>query len=190
MLTAEAAVASVERKLAAGELCCPGCGGVLARWGHARRRALRGRGGALTWLRPRRVRCTRCLVTHVLLPVTALARHADVAEVMGAALAAHAVRIGNPRLRSWVKAVEYAAGWPGLRPGISQLLVAAGRSVMSWRSRLAKGSGTGAGGWPKWMCTWPLSPRVMSLVLRRMRRLSGWAYRSMRQAMARILGGA
>jgi hypothetical protein len=32
-----------------------------------------------------------------------------------------------------------------LRPGNSQLLVVAGRSVMSWRSRLAKGSGTGAG---------------------------------------------
>ena len=56
--------AEVERRLGAGELVCP-CGGVLARWGHARPRTVRGVG----LLRPRRARCVACRVTHVLLAV-------------------------------------------------------------------------------------------------------------------------
>jgi hypothetical protein len=77
MLTVEACAGSVERRLAAGDLSCPGCGGILARWGRARPRVLRGPGGRLTRLRPRRARCRGCRVTHVLLAVVALARRAD-----------------------------------------------------------------------------------------------------------------
>ena len=50
MLTVGANAVEVEGRLAGGELECPGCGGVLARWGWARTRVLRGgharRGGA------------------------------------------------------------------------------------------------------------------------------------------------
>lgn len=69
----------VERRLRAGELMCP-CGGGLSPWGHARQRVVRGVGV----LRPRRARCGRCLVTHVLFPVTVLLRRADAVAVPGA----------------------------------------------------------------------------------------------------------
>ncbi|SGG70193.1 hypothetical protein [Mycobacterium tuberculosis] len=68
MVTVEADVDQVERRLAAGELSCPSCGGVLAGWGRARSRQLRGPAGPVE-LCPRRSRCTGCGVTHVLLPV-------------------------------------------------------------------------------------------------------------------------
>jgi len=42
MVTVEADVDRVECRLAAGELSCPSCGGVLAGWGRARPRQLRG----------------------------------------------------------------------------------------------------------------------------------------------------
>ena len=90
MLTVEGCAESVERRLAAGELCCPCCAGVLGGWGHARERVLRGPGGRLRRLRPRRARCRSCRVTHVLLAVFALVRRADTAAVIGAALAAAA----------------------------------------------------------------------------------------------------
>jgi hypothetical protein len=76
----------VEAKLTSGEYRCPSCGdGRLAPWGFARRRKLRCR-GAEVWLRPRRGRCVRCLVTHVMLSTVALLRRRDVAEVIGEAL--------------------------------------------------------------------------------------------------------
>jgi hypothetical protein len=114
MLTVEASPASVERRLAAGGLWCPSCGGVLARWGWARERVLRGRGATLKRIRPRRARCRRCGVTHVLLPVTALSRRADLAEVIGVALAARArgagfrviaAALGRPpsTVRGWLR---------------------------------------------------------------------------------------
>jgi len=90
VLTVEGCAESVERRLAAGELSCPCCAGVLGGWGHARERVLRGPGGKRARLRPRRARCRSCRVTHVLLAVFALARRADMAEVVGAALAAAA----------------------------------------------------------------------------------------------------
>jgi hypothetical protein len=100
----------VERRLAAGELVCP-CGGGLARWGFARRRLVRGAGQ----LRPRRVRCGDCRVTHVLLSVACLLRRADAVEVIGAALrqkaagAGHrpiAARLDRPAstVRGWLRA--------------------------------------------------------------------------------------
>src|SRR2546429_4496386 len=74
MLTVEACVESVERRLAGGDFRCPGeCGQVLARWGYARRRVLRDFGEAVM-VRPRRARCRGGGGTHVLLPVIALLR--------------------------------------------------------------------------------------------------------------------
>jgi len=52
--------------LASPELTCPHCPGRLRRWGFARTRSLRSSGGGRVWLRPRRVRCASCRVTHVL----------------------------------------------------------------------------------------------------------------------------
>lgn len=63
-----------EADLAAGELACPGCGGELRRWGHARARDVRDSGSATLTLRPRRARCTSCGGTHVLLLTTVLPR--------------------------------------------------------------------------------------------------------------------
>jgi hypothetical protein len=83
-------VIEVERRLRAGELCCP-CGGGLAPWGHARRRSVRGVGD----LRPRRARCSGCSVTHVLLAVSCLLRRADGVDVIGAALRAKAAGAGH-----------------------------------------------------------------------------------------------
>jgi hypothetical protein len=80
----------VERRLSTGELVCR-CGGRLVRWGHARLRSVRGVGV----LRPRRVRCAGCRVTHVLLSVACLWRRADGAEVIGAALRLKAAGAGH-----------------------------------------------------------------------------------------------
>jgi hypothetical protein len=90
VLMVETDPARVEQALAAGELACPGCGGVLGGWGWARGRWLRGRGGLRQRLRPRRGRCRTCGATHVLLPVVGLLRRLDAAEVIGQALLARA----------------------------------------------------------------------------------------------------
>jgi Domain of unknown function (DUF6431) len=121
VLTVEGRADSVERRLAAGELFCPCCAGTLARWGYARERALRGPGGTLRWLRPRRARCRSCRVTHVLLAVFALVRRADTAEVIGAALVSAArgagfrsvaARLGVPAstVRGWLRCFARRAG--------------------------------------------------------------------------------
>lgn len=112
MVTVEADVDVVERRLAAGELSCPVCGGVLAGWGRARPRRLRGSDGPMR-LCPRRSRCTGCGVTHVLLPVTALLRRADAAEVIVSALAAKASRrVGVRRIAAELaRPVETVRGW-------------------------------------------------------------------------------
>ena len=113
MVTVETDVDRVERRLAAGELSCPACGGVLAGWGRARPRELRGADGPV-WLCPRRSRCTGCGVTHVLLPVTALLRRADTAAVIVSALAAKALRrrVGFRRIAAdLARPVETVRGW-------------------------------------------------------------------------------
>jgi hypothetical protein len=98
----------VERRLRAGELACPPCGGGLSPWGHARRRAVRGVGG----LRPRRARCVSCRVTHVLLTVACLARRADAAEVIGAGLVAKATGAGHRRIAAGLgRAASTVRGW-------------------------------------------------------------------------------
>ncbi|MGW6739314.1 helix-turn-helix domain-containing protein [Streptomyces sp. NPDC055025] len=81
-------------RLAAGELICSACEGLLSRWGWARSRVLRDGTGGLAVVRPRRTRCVSCGIPHVLLPVFALVRRADTAEVIGAALAAKASGAG------------------------------------------------------------------------------------------------
>jgi hypothetical protein len=126
-------VSEVERRLAAGLLGCPGCEGRLGPWGHARPRGLRGPGGSVSRCRPRRTRCAGCGVTHVLLPVNALSRRADEAEVIGAGLVFAATgwghrriadRLGRPAatVRGWLRRVRARA--EALRAGFTGLLVA------------------------------------------------------------------
>lgn len=111
MVTVEADAVGVERRLAAGGLACPGCAGVLRGWGHARPRVLRGGDGPL-WTCPRRSRCAGCGVTHVLLPVVALLRRADVAVVIGAALAAKALGGGWRRIAALLgRPAQTVRGW-------------------------------------------------------------------------------
>jgi hypothetical protein len=130
VLTVEDEPVSVERRLAAGDLCCPGCEGLLARWGFAVVRAVRGLGGAVVRLRPLRARCRGCGITHVLLPVSALPRRADLAEVIGAALAAKAAgagyrsiagRLSRPAetVRGWLRRFAVLAlGWRAVFTGV------------------------------------------------------------------------
>jgi hypothetical protein len=111
MVTVEADTDDVERRLAAGGLVCPVCSGVLAGWGHARARVVRGPDGRL-WTRPRRSRCTGCGVTHVLLPVVVLLRRADLAVVIGTALATKAAGAGCRRIAVALgRPVETVRGW-------------------------------------------------------------------------------
>ena len=121
MLTVGKDAREVDRKLRTGEFGCPGCGGRLAPWSHARARIVFGT-GMLRWrLRPRRARCAGCGVTHVLLPASVLARHRDEAGVVGAALelaaggagcAAIGRSLGRPAglVRGWVRRLASRAG--------------------------------------------------------------------------------
>jgi len=61
----------VETDLAAGAIACPGCGGALRPWGHARARRVRDLTTTVA-LRPRRARCSAYRATQVLLPGTVL----------------------------------------------------------------------------------------------------------------------
>jgi hypothetical protein len=112
VLTVEADVGSVERRLTAGGVSCPGCGGRLAPWGWARPRVLRGSGVTTLLVRPRRACCRGCDRTHVLLPVVALVRRADLVEVIGAALAARAAGAGCRRIAAGLgRPVDTVRGW-------------------------------------------------------------------------------
>ena len=117
MLTVNADRCVVERQLAGGELACPSCGGVLARWGNGILRRVRVRvpAGPDVELVPRRSRCRGCGRTHVLLPAWCLARRADAGEVIGLAVEAKAAgaghrviagRLGRPAstVRGWLRA--------------------------------------------------------------------------------------
>lgn len=112
MVTVGVDEARVEQALAGGELTCPECGGVLGPWAWARRRVLRGGAGQPVVVRPRRSRCSGCGRSHVLLPVFALLRRADLASVVGAALRAKAAGAG---VRTIAAASQVAAstvrGW-------------------------------------------------------------------------------
>ena len=82
--------------LGAPELTCPHCPGQLRRWGFARTRSLRSFGGGRVWLRPRRVRCASCRVTHVLLPALAPPHRAYTIDLVGAAPVARVTEQSAP----------------------------------------------------------------------------------------------
>lgn len=147
MVTVEADVDGVEARWRAGVLACPGCSGVLAGWGRARGRSVRGVEGGV-WIVPRRSRCTGCGVSHVLLPVVVLARRADVAAVIGSALAAKAAGVGYRRIAAGLgRAVETVRGW--LRRFSGRL--EAVRAVFTWWCRALEADpvlpGPAGGGW-------------------------------------------
>ena len=130
MLTVGKDAAGVGRLLSGGRLGCPGCGGRLGGWGYARPRVIRGAGGSRWRLVPRRARCRGCGRTHVLLPVSVLARRADAVAVIGAALAAAAAGQGHRRIagvlgrpastvRGWLRRFASRAG--GLRSAFTRL---------------------------------------------------------------------
>lgn len=111
MLTVGVNPAEVETGLLSGGFVCPACGGSLSPWGWARVRSLRGLTGSVL-VRPRRTRCSSCRVSHVLLPVFALLRRADLAEVIGAALSARASGAGaRPIAVGLGRPVETVRGW-------------------------------------------------------------------------------
>lgn len=132
MVTVGKDVSQVEQRLRAGLLACPGCGGRLAPWGHARPRVLRGPGGSTRPVSPRRAICLGCAGTHVLLPVSALLRRADTVEVIGAGLGwaaagwghrSIAARLQRPAatVRGWLRRFRERAG--ALRSGFTTLMV-------------------------------------------------------------------
>lgn len=110
-------LARAEADLTAGELSCPGCGGMLRPWGYGRGRRVRDQDSATLTLRPRRARCVACGGTQVLLPGSVLPRRADTTAVIGSALLASArgagyrriaVDIGRPpsTVRRWLRSVR------------------------------------------------------------------------------------
>jgi hypothetical protein len=111
MVTVEANETSVEQRLRSGLLACPGCAGVLTGWGYGRERMVRGLAGPVR-VRPRRSRCTTCRATHVLLPVVLLVRRADLAVVIGAALALKAAGAGYRSIAAGLdRPADTVRGW-------------------------------------------------------------------------------
>lgn len=111
MLMVGTDLVEVERSLGCGELACPGCGGVLGPWGHARSRSCRGALGPVRH-RPRRARCGSCGRTHVLLAQVWLLRRADAVCVIGAALEANATGSGHrPIAVALGRPVSTVRGW-------------------------------------------------------------------------------
>ena len=150
MVTVEVDPVRVESRLAAGEIGCSRCGGVLGGWGHARARWITGVDGPL---RPRQARCRSCRATHVLLPVTVLLRRAYAAERIWAALRARASGWGHRRIGAAIRVpAATARGWlrrasdrlEALRVWFLQVAVSAGVDVAipngsgcGWRDALA-----------------------------------------------------
>jgi Homeodomain-like domain len=111
VVTVEIDPVRVEQRLCSGGLACPGCAGRLTGWGRARTRIVRGPDGP-TAVTPRRSRCSRCRVTHVLLPVLLLVRRADTAAVIGAALVARAAGLGHRRIAAELgRPADTVRGW-------------------------------------------------------------------------------
>lgn len=89
-------VQDLDGELAAGRVRCPDCDGALRPWGFARPRSVRtSPGSSPRWWRPRRAWCAACSRTHVLVPARLLPRRRDEAQVVGAALVAHAAGAGH-----------------------------------------------------------------------------------------------
>jgi len=118
VLTVNADRDVVERQLGDGELACPSCGGVLARWGKGAERRVRLPGepgeeqARHVVLVPRRARCRQCRATHVLLPAWCLARRADAGAVIGAALEAAAAGAGHRTIAAGLgRPASTVRGW-------------------------------------------------------------------------------
>jgi hypothetical protein len=117
LLTVDSDPAVVEQMLADGLLRCPGCAGVLARWGHVARRFVRHATSAVEAIRLRRAICPLtdeggCGRTHVLLPVFLLGRRLDVVEVIWSTLRACVDGLGWRRLAALVgRAASTVRGW-------------------------------------------------------------------------------
>lgn len=122
--------ALAQADLGGSALRCPDCSGQLRRWGFARTRSLRCSGGGRVSLRPRRVRCASCRVTHVLLPALAPARHGYAIDVVGQVLLASAFSqnhrtigtdLGVPTdtVRGWIRRVRARAEWLRVQGTIS-----------------------------------------------------------------------
>ena len=92
-----------EAALAAGQLPCPHCGGVLQAWAHARTRRIRGLPDPV---RPRRALCAACRRSQVLLPGALLPRRADATEVVGTALVAKAAGQGHRQIAAELQRPE------------------------------------------------------------------------------------
>lgn len=122
-----------EAQLTDAAMCCPRCGGALAKWGYARQRTVRALGAATVIVRPRRVRCHDCATTHVLLPTALQPRRADTTEVIGIALAHKANGLGFRRIaacmgrpestvRRWLRrATDHHLAW-AYQQGVTRLI--------------------------------------------------------------------
>ena len=109
MVTVEVDPVRVESRLAAGEIGCPGYGGVLGGWG-----CMPVLEGSLGW--PTRFGRGEPVagraVTHVLLPVTVLLRRAYAAEQIWAALTARADGSGHRRIAAVIQVpAATVRGW-------------------------------------------------------------------------------
>ena len=107
--------------LSGAGVACPACGHMLAPWGYARRRSVRGHDG-ITQLRPRRARCRGCRTTHVMLPASCLPRRAVTVQFVGEALLAKVKGASHRRIaadldlpadtvRGWIRRATANASW-------------------------------------------------------------------------------
>lgn len=186
MLTVGNDAVRVERMLEEGSLRCPGCGGRLARWGHARKRTVFGPGRKGRKIRPRRSRCTACRVTHVLLPARLLLRRMDEALVIGSALAAAArgqgargvaAGVGVPvdTVRGWLSRAAGRAGlvrevFTGLAAALSPdpvPLEPAGSPLADALVAVAAAAAAAAGRWPRLLMVspWEIASAVTNATL-------------------------
>ncbi|MGH3162591.1 MAG: DUF6431 domain-containing protein [Streptosporangiaceae bacterium] len=129
-MTVRGSAGSVEARLAAGALCCPCCGGVLARWGHALPRVVAMLAGEEEFC-PRRSRCRECGRTHVLLPADLWSRRRYGAAVIMSVL----VLAVQAAVAGRVPARPHAAV-----PGGGRRMVPTS-TARSWRSRFAARAG-------------------------------------------------
>jgi hypothetical protein len=119
---------SVDDLVASMPGSCPVCGGRLRKWGHGRRRTIRGFGAS--GFRPGRVRCVACGVTQVVLPADVLVRRRDAVAVVGRAWrsfargagarrVAHQLGVPMETVRGWLRRLRLLARAQARRPAPS-----------------------------------------------------------------------
>jgi hypothetical protein len=107
----------VERMLVDGELRCPDCGGVLARWGWVAARFVRVLAGTVKRVRLRRAICSvahvdGCGRSHVLLPRFLLGRRLDEVGLIWSVVRARAAGWGWRRAARWAgRPASTVRGW-------------------------------------------------------------------------------